>query len=102
MLLAVLDGLCGQGVSSIELVGRAGVGAGQLRVSGTAAAQAMAVAHLRSHSEAVGHVVLLRADAQVKRDVDVWNLPVDAASLLHAVKGAFDPVGILNAGRGPV
>jgi FAD/FMN-containing dehydrogenase len=50
----------------------------------------------------IGNVVLLRAGTDVKAQADVWALTGDSGALLHAVKQAFDPAGILNAGRGPV
>jgi glycolate oxidase FAD binding subunit len=87
---------------SVELVGRAGVGAGLIRVDGDVATTVRAIERLREQSDVVGHVVVLRADAAVKDQADVWGPPGDSASLLGAVKRAFDPAGILNAGRGPV
>jgi FAD/FMN-containing dehydrogenase len=32
----------------------------------------------------------------------VWGPPGSHATLVGAVKRAFDPAGILNAGRGPI
>ena len=87
---------------SVELVGRAGVGAGLIRVEGDVATTVRAIERLREQSDAVGHVVVLRADAAVKDRADVWGPPGDTAVLLGAVKRAFDPAGILNAGRGPL
>jgi len=45
---------------------------------------------------------VLRAEPQVKQDLDVWGPLGDAGSLGASVKHALDPHGILNAGRGPV
>jgi hypothetical protein len=87
---------------SVELVGRAGVGAGLIRVEGDVATTVRAIERLRDQSDVVGHVVVLRADAAVKDQADVWGPPGDTAALLGAIKRALDPAGILNAGRGPI
>ena len=47
-------------------------------------------------------MIVLRADAQLKQQIDVWGPLGDAGSLHASVKHALDPNGILNAGRGPV
>ena len=52
--------------TSVELAGRAGVGAGLVRVEADVAAQVRAVAALREKTGVVGHVVVLRADQAVK------------------------------------
>ncbi len=50
--------------------------------------------------EAGGHAVLMRADAQTRADVDVFEKedPV-RAQLTRSVKAAFDPLGLFNPGR---
>jgi len=45
---------------------------------------------------------VLRADRAVKSELDVWGGIGDTAAVHQAIKRAFDPDGILNAGRGPV
>jgi FAD/FMN-containing dehydrogenase len=45
---------------------------------------------------------VLTAGPQVKAAVDVWGDVGETAPLMAAVKRAFDPAGIMNAGRGPV
>jgi glycolate oxidase FAD binding subunit len=101
-VLALVNDIGGDGARSVELVGRAGLGAGLIRVEGDVTTQVRAIERLREQPDVVGHVVVLRADAAVKEHADVWGPPGDAAALLHAVKRAFDPAGILNAGRGPL
>jgi glycolate oxidase FAD binding subunit len=101
-VLTLVGELSEQTKAEVELVGRAGVGAGVLRIDGEPEALVASVAHLRARSDLVGHVVVLRADADIKRTVDVWGPASDAAPLMASVKRAFDPAGILNAGRGPV
>lgn len=46
-----------------------------------------------------GSLVVERAPAELKRAVDVWGQPRDGFSLMKGIKEAFDPHGILNAGR---
>jgi len=49
-----------------------------------------------------GNVVVLRASHDLKQHVDVWGPAASAADAARALKGMFDPSGILNAGRGPI
>jgi glycolate oxidase FAD binding subunit len=101
-VLALVIDIGRDGARSVELVGRAGVGAGLIRVEGEVATTVRSIERLREQPDVVGHVVVLRADAAVKDQADVWGPPGDTAALLGAVKRALDPAGILNAGRGPV
>jgi hypothetical protein len=57
---------------------------------------------MRSRSDVFRHVVVLRAEPQLKQHLDVWGPLGDAGALGASVKHALDPHGILNAGRGPV
>ncbi|MEO7190246.1 MAG: FAD-binding oxidoreductase [Vicinamibacterales bacterium] len=83
------------------LNGRAALGAGQILLGGNAEQQAHAVERLRS-SSAIGNVVLMRGSSDLKSRVDVWGPPRNIQSVMAALKNAFDPHGVLNAGRGPV
>ena len=96
----VLAGLkaCG---TSVELIGRAGVGAGLVRIDGDLQAQAAAIAQLRA-SSTFGNVVLLRGSNELKAIVDVWGSHHGREPLFASLKRAFDPQGILNADRGPL
>jgi glycolate oxidase FAD binding subunit len=100
-VLAFMDDLRGT-VAGVELVGRAALGSGLFRFDGDIGVQRNIVERLRLRSDVFRHVVLLRADAQLKRQLDVWGSLGDAGSLGGSVKHALDPQGILNAGRGPV
>ena len=87
---------------SVHLAGRAGVGAGTVRLEADTSSAVEAIERLRAKPEIVGHLVVLRADREVKARVDVWGSLGDRTNLLGAVKQALDPAGILNAGRGPI
>lgn len=84
-----------------ELVGRAGVGAGLIRIAGDVDAQAGEVERLR-RSAVVGNVVIARGLPALKARVDVWGSAGDRQPLFDALKRALDPHDILNAGRGPL
>lgn len=86
---------------SIVMCGRVGMGAGLMRVDGDVRTQAALVQRLRS-SVWVGNVAVLRASHDLKQHVDVWGPASSAADAVRALKGTFDPAGILNAGRGPI
>jgi len=62
--------------------------------------RAALVREWRQRAETLGgSLVVERAPAELKRAVDVWGLPRDGFSLMKGLKEAFDPHGILNAGR---
>ena len=86
------------GVIGIEMLGRAAVGSGLIRIEGEAKAQARAIEQLR-RSAAFGNVVLRRGSTELKALVDVWGPLGERQPLLASLKRAFDPQGILN--RGP-
>jgi FAD/FMN-containing dehydrogenase len=58
------------------------------------------IAGLRA-SRVVTNVVVLRHSGLLKETVDVWGEAPAAAVVQQSLKRAFDPAGILNAGRGP-
>jgi len=89
------------GVIEIEMLGRAAVGAGLIRIEGDPKAQARAIEQLR-RSASFGNVVLRRGSAELKALVDVWDGHADRQPLFASLKRAFDPQGILSAGRGPL
>jgi glycolate oxidase FAD binding subunit len=87
--------------ASAALYGRAAIGAGLVRIEGEDEAQAGAIAALRQ-SRHVGNVVVIRGSAALKQLVDVWGSMGNRQPLLESMKRAFDPNGVLNAGRGPL
>jgi glycolate oxidase FAD binding subunit len=89
-------------VGDVEMIGRAALGSGVVRIDADARMQRNVVERVRSRSDVFRHVVVLRAEPQVKQQLDVWGPLGDAGSLGASVKHALDPHGILNAGRGPV
>jgi hypothetical protein len=100
-VLAFMDDLRGT-VAGVELIGRAALGSGLFRFDADVHVQRNIVERLRSRSDVFRHVVVLRADGQLKQQLDVWGPLGDAGPLGTSVKHALDPHGILNAGRGPV
>lgn len=85
----------------VTMIGRGGVGAGLLTIDGDALSQSAVVGRLRS-SVFVGNVSVLRASRELKAQLDVWCSPGNSLKAMQALKQAFDPAGILSAGRGPI
>jgi len=100
-VLALVDELR-DGRTDLELTGRAALASGLLRIDGEPGVMRNVVDRLRSRPDVFRHVVVLRADAELKQQVDVWGPLGGAGTLGTSVKHALDPNGILNAGRGPV
>ena len=89
------------GGGSPVLVGRAAIGAGHIRFDGDTDMQAVAIGQLRS-SPIFGNVVIVRGSDELKGLVDVWGSHGDRQPIFDSLKRAFDPNGVLNAGRGPL
>jgi glycolate oxidase FAD binding subunit len=83
------------------LAGRAAIGAGLIRLDGDTASQARIIEQLRGSTE-FGNVVIVRGSDELKGLVDVWGSHGDRQPLFDELKRAFDPNGVLNAGRGPL
>jgi glycolate oxidase FAD binding subunit len=92
-VLAFLDDLRGT-VAGVELIGRAALGSGLFRFDADVRVQRSIVERLRSRSDVFRHVVVLRAEAQLKQQLDVWGHLGDAGSLGASVKHALDPIAI--------
>jgi glycolate oxidase FAD binding subunit len=86
---------------SPAFAGRAAIGAGLMCIDGDTAAQANAIEQLRA-SPVFGNIVIVRGSPALKARVDVWGSHGDRQPLFESLKRAFDPNGVLNAGRGPL
>ena len=84
-----------------SVIGRAAIGAGLIRIDGDTASQARVIEQLRV-STLFGNIVIVRGSDELKSIVDVWGSHGDRQPLFDALKHAFDPNGVLNAGRGPL
>ena len=93
--------MTGPNACTSSLTGRAAIGAGLIRIDGDTAAQVAGVEQLRA-SRVFGNVVIARGSAELKTLVDVWGSHGGRQPLFDALKRAFDPHGVLNAGRGPL
>jgi glycolate oxidase FAD binding subunit len=93
--------LVGSTTAPVEIVGRAGIGAGLIRIDADPATEARTIVRLRS-STSFGNVVLARGSADLKRLVNVWEPQGDRQPVFDALKRTLDPHGILNPGRGPI
>ena len=86
--------------TTLTLTARAALGTGHLRVDGNTRTQAAAITTLRARSDIVSHVVIARANSDLKALADVWSPPGDTMALLQRIKDTMDPHGVLNAARG--
>jgi len=86
-----------------EAVGRAGLGVQIVRFDGDLATQIDLITSLRSRlkSPRQGSVVLLRGQPELKQRIDTWGPLGNVVETMRAIKQQFDPMGILNPGRGP-
>jgi glycolate dehydrogenase FAD-binding subunit len=101
-VLAFIEEVATESGATVELLARAGVGSGTVRIDADAASQVSAIERLRAVPELLRHVTVLRADPVIKVKVDVWGPLGGSGVLAGAIKRALDPAGILNAGRGPI
>jgi hypothetical protein len=100
-IAAVLAGLKACATPETEIVGRAALGAGLIRIGGDARTQANTVDALR-RSASFRNVVIVRGSDELKSLADVWGPLGDRERLFASLKHALDPHGTLNAGRGPL
>jgi glycolate oxidase FAD binding subunit len=89
------------GDADVDWIGRAAVGSGLMGIGGDPARHAAVVGELRA-GPVFTHVVVVDAPANLRREVDVWNVPAPQRALWQALKVACDPSQVLGAGRGPL
>ena len=105
---AIADGRTAEAVRrtarrvALRLIGRAAVGAGLIRIDGDAARRRARSTQLRAIVRVRQRRRSLRGSAELKARVDVWGPHGDRQPLFDSLKRAFDPDGVLNAGRGPL
>ena len=92
-LRTMLPEIAGQG----SLMAHPASGVFHLRLPAEAAAPALH--RLRQAAGADGQVIVARAPAAVKRDLDVWGPPPAAVALMRSLKQALDPNATLSPGR---
>jgi glycolate oxidase FAD binding subunit len=81
---------------------RAGLGVFLVKIENDTDAQARAIDGIRSRLPVgSGSAVIVRGSSELRARTDVWGPIGDGLPLMRAVKQQFDPVGILNPGRGP-
>ena len=101
-VLSLMDDVHRTSGGGLELHARVMTGAGVLRLDADDAAVEKAVTLLRSRTAVVSNVAVLRKSPALKGRIDAWGPDRTAWSVLQSLKQAFDPAGILNAGRGPI
>jgi glycolate oxidase FAD binding subunit len=101
-VLALVEGLHQSSGCAMDLVARVALGAGVCRIDAEDDVARSTVEMLRSRTELVANVVVLRQGAVRGSRVDTWGPAGGTAAVLRALKETFDPAGILNAGRGPI
>jgi len=102
-LLTLHDTIARDEGAAIEMAARAVVGTGLIRIAtDDVDVEQRVVRRLRDAAPLTGAVTILRADLELKRKIEVWSETGSSMPTLLALKHAFDPHGILNAGRGVV
>ena len=100
-IAAVRAQAAGVGVG-VSVAGRAVLGVADLKLEGTAAAQASLISHVREQlPPGRGAAVIRRAGGSLRRAIDAWGPIGDSLAVMQAIKRQFDPAGLLNPGRGP-
>jgi glycolate oxidase FAD binding subunit len=93
----------GLGVA-LRVLARAGVGTVELFAPAQSPAPNEKEATLSKRLRALarsfrGHLLLVEAPVEVKREVDAWGEPPEGFSLMKRIKDRFDPGGVLSPGR---
>ncbi len=73
--------------------------AGVVYVRVPAESAGKALARMRAAAGADGHVIVARAPAAIKQQLDVWGPPPRGFDVMRSLKQALDPNGTLSPGR---
>lgn len=100
--LVRLRDACKRGDVEMTAAGRAALGVVEVRLDGSAAAQARVIEQLReSLPPGEGSAVVRQAEPELRRLVDPWGSIGDALPIMQRIKAQLDPDGRLNPGGGP-
>ena len=100
--LVRLRDACKRDAVEMAAAGRAALGVAEVRLDGSAAAQARVIEQLReSLPPGEGSAVVRQAEPELRRLVDPWGSIGDALPIMHRIKAQLDPDGRLNPGGGP-
>jgi glycolate oxidase FAD binding subunit len=104
---AILPGLVAETLESVAGISAGlwwsavvqGTGIGWMRMEGPVGLMGAALKKFRARIEEGGGSVVVLRRAVGMGDMEAWGEAGDAVGLMRAVKGQFDPRGILNPGR---
>ena len=100
--LVRLRDACKRGAVEMTAAGRAALGVVELRLQGSAAAQARIIEQMReSLPPGEGSAVVRQAEPELRRLLDPWGPIGDALPIMQRIKAQLDPDGRLNPGGGP-
>ena len=100
--LVRLRDACKRDAVEMAAAGRAALGVVEVRLHGSAAAQARIIEQLRESLPAgEGSAVVRQAAPELRRLVDPWGPIGDALPIMQRIKAQLDPDGRLNPGGGP-
>ena len=87
----------------VAVQGRASLGVFELRLRGAVDAQVALLSDLRERfAPGEGAAVIRRGSPELRTACDPWGPLGDGCAIMQAIKHRFDPLGMLNPGRGPV
>lgn len=100
--LVRLRDACKRDAVEMAAAGRAALGVVEVRLGGSAAAQARVIEEVReSLPPGEGSAVMRQAEPELRRLVDPWGPIGDALPIMRRIKAQLDPDGRLNPGGGP-
>ena len=100
--LVRLRDACKRDAVEMAAAGRAALGVVEVRLKGSAAAQARIIEQLReSLPPGEGSAVVRQAEPELRRLVDPWGPIGDALPIMQRIKAQLDSDGRMNPGGGP-